>query len=324
MKVKDYLKWALKIPQLNIIQREDCAAQLKLASGEVQNIPLAIAQAVPECCPHCKHGKFWRSGMASGLQRWLCLDCDRTFNALTGTPLARLRKKEKWLDNAKSMIAGESVRKTAAKCGVHYNTIFRWRHCFLLNQQQAQCKNLSGIAESDETYFYRSRKGEKNLEREPRKRGGDRVGPGLSKELVPVVSLRDRSGYGADRVAPEHLGNHARELYQHLKRDTLLITDGSTELCAAAKSRGESAHLALPGKESRGLEGSPYHLQTVNGFHARLKNWMRRFHGVATKYLSNYVGWHRHLAERTHQDDPNLFIKLSFRPLSVTPKLTMI
>ncbi len=72
MKVKDYLKWALKIPQLNIIQLEKCAAQLKLASGEVQNIPLAIAQVVPECCPNCK---FWRCGMTSGLQRWLCLDC---------------------------------------------------------------------------------------------------------------------------------------------------------------------------------------------------------------------------------------------------------
>ena len=25
----------------------------------------------------------------------------------------------------------------------------------------------------------------------------------------------------------------------------------------------------------------------------KLKNWMMRFHGVATKYLNNYLGWRR-------------------------------
>lgn len=28
----------------------------------------------------------------------------------------------------------------------------------------------------------------------------------------------------------------------------------------------------------------------VNACHSRLKNWMARFHGVATKYLVNYRG----------------------------------
>ncbi len=32
----------------------------------------------------------------------------------------------------------------------------------------------------------------------------------------------------------------------------------------------------------------------------RLKNWMARFHGVATKYLANYLGWRRML-ERYRQ-----------------------
>jgi hypothetical protein len=27
----------------------------------------------------------------------------------------------------------------------------------------------------------------------------------------------------------------------------------------------------------------------------RLRSWMRRFHGVATKYLTNYLAWHRFL-----------------------------
>ena len=38
-----------------------------------------------------------------------------------------------------------------------------------------------------------------------------------------------------------------------------------------------------------------YHIQNVNRYHTRLKKWMNRFQGVATKYLDNYLFWHRFL-----------------------------
>ncbi len=40
-----------------------------------------------------------------------------------------------------------------------------------------------------------------------------------------------------------------------------------------------------------------FHIQYVNAYDSRLKGWMRRFHGVATQYLENYLGWRR-LIER--------------------------
>ncbi len=33
-----------------------------------------------------------------------------------------------------------------------------------------------------------------------------------------------------------------------------------------------------------------FHIQNVNAYHSRLKTWMRRFNGVATKYLPSYLG----------------------------------
>lgn len=39
--------------------------------------------------------------------------------------------------------------------------------------------------------------------------------------------------------------------------------------------------------------GKVYHVQNVNAYDSRLKTWMRRFHGVATHYLANYLGWRR-------------------------------
>lgn len=154
-----------EIPNLTRKQREKCLSEFNVSGFLADNfdIPEVIVEAKPDCCPHCKHDSFWKWGHASGLQRWRCKQCSKTFNALTNTPLSRLRKKEKWIDNAKSMIAGESVRKTADNCGVHYNTTFRWRHRFLEWQQRAQCKDLSGIAESDSTFFRYSEKGKKTF-----------------------------------------------------------------------------------------------------------------------------------------------------------------
>lgn len=36
-----------------------------------------------------------------------------------------------------------------------------------------------------------------------------------------------------------------------------------------------------------------FHIQNVNAYHSRLKGWIERFHGVATKYLDHYLGWFR-------------------------------
>lgn len=38
-----------------------------------------------------------------------------------------------------------------------------------------------------------------------------------------------------------------------------------------------------------------YHIQHVNASHSRLKRWMDRFQGVATKYMDNYMFWFRFL-----------------------------
>ena len=36
---------------------------------------------------------------------------------------------------------------------------------------------------------------------------------------------------------------------------------------------------------------SIYHIQHINAYHSRLKEFMIGFHGVATKYLANYMYW---------------------------------
>jgi hypothetical protein len=49
-----------------------------------------------------------------------------------------------------------------------------------------------------------------------------------------------------------------------------------------------------------------YHIQNVNAYDSRLKGWMHRFHGVATKYLENYLGWRRWLERWGNANTPQM------------------
>ena len=44
--------------------------------------------AAAPACGHCGASDFKPWGSASGLKRYMCKACERTFNALTGMPLA--------------------------------------------------------------------------------------------------------------------------------------------------------------------------------------------------------------------------------------------
>jgi hypothetical protein len=39
----------------------------------------------------------------------------------------------------------------------------------------------------------------------------------------------------------------------------------------------------------------PWHINNGNGYHSRLKGWLRRLYGVASSYLRRYLGWFRAL-----------------------------
>jgi len=51
-----------------------------------------------------------------------------------------------------------------------------------------------------------------------------------------------------------------------------------------------------------------FHIQNVNNFHSRLKGWVRKFNGVATKYLQNYLAWFTYLDSIQFKTD-DVFIK---------------
>ena len=247
-------------------------------------------------CPHCHNRDVVRWGQASDLPRYRCKACSRTFNALTKTPLANLRMKDKWATQTEALIEGVSTAKAARRCGVHYTTAFRWRHRFLAALSGDKPKALAGIVEGDETFILESFKGKRSgMLRKPRKRGGKSAKRGLSAEQIPVIVARDRQGATTDAVLPKlNRVSIAAALDGVVTPANEFCCDGGTAIVAFARRAGIAAHiLPVPGKPKP--NAPDFHLNSVNAYHGRLKEWLRRFHGVATKNLSNYLGWRRTL-----------------------------
>ncbi|QOL48402.1 IS1595 family transposase [Massilia litorea] len=254
----------------------------------------AIEQAAaPQlACPGCGSNRFHKHGRANGLQRFRCRACGRTCNALTGTPLARLRHKGRWLDYLGGMLDSHSIRRSAAQLGVAGATSFRWRHRFLALTQNDRPQRLAGIAEADEMYVLESHKGSRSLDRPPRKRGGKATKRGISKEQMCILVARDRTGQTLDWVPGKGPVTQA-QLHQHLKvrlePDVLLVTDAHAAYRHFAREAGIT-HEAVNLQAGIRVRGA-IHVQNVNAYHSRLRGWLQPFRGVASRYLGNYLGW---------------------------------
>ena len=250
-------------------------------------------------CPRCGCARVHRCGQASGLQPFRCLGCGRSYNALTGTPLARLRKKEHWLAYLQCVLESRTVREAARVVGVHRTTSFRWRHRFVPGAMRDRPVILSAIVEADETYRLESQKGSRNMTRKPRKRGGVAKKRGISGELDCLLVARDRNGQTLDF----HTGRGqmtAAQLHACLKPvlpvDVLLISDSALSYRHFAKEAG-IMHETVSTKKGGRARGA-IHIQNVNACHSRFKRWLVGFRGVASRYLINYSGWQRVLDAR--------------------------
>ena len=257
-------------------------------------------------CGHCQSENVRRHGYQHQRQRYLCKNCGRTFNALTGTPFANVKLTCVLDQYLECMTTSMTLRPTARQCGISLDTAFHLRHRVMQLLQEDQAELLQGIVELDEAFFRLSHKGSRNLDQPPRKRGGirqrpgkpgERKRPGFKVKQVPVVVTCDRESHLVSNV----LSNMQwRGIEDCLKGR---IPPG-TPLCADALSQhdrvADELGLVLKSLVTRlgqTVREGVFHLQHVNGHHSELKSWINEhFKGVATKYLYRYLGWRRALS----------------------------
>ena len=309
MDTQTFRHFLAQIAQLTRQQRQRLLSIIT-ALPENKPAPDAFLPEQPSC-PHCHAANTqlrpW--GFSRGLQRYRCRTCQRTCTTLTATPLAHLHMPERWPTYAQALIDGLSVRAAAKRCGISKNTAFQWRHRFLQQMAAHRAEREEGIVEADETFFLESFKGQRKLPRPARQRGGVGQTRGTGGDQIPVLVVRDRAGHTADFKLDKLDARHVLAVLAPLvDADAVLCTDGAAVYAVFARAT-QITHEIIKAQHGQRVKAGAFHIQNVNAYHGRLKEWLRRFHGVATRYLEHYLGWRRMLERYGHSVSPNLCLQ---------------
>lgn len=286
MKTFDFNKLKQTISELSPRQKNDL--EKHLLNPESQPEVLKLLEKSLSGCPHCQHNYSYKWGTSKGRQRYRCKSCSKTYNALTGSQLSGLHKPERWEQYCQTMVDSKTLRVAAKECDINLTTAFMWRHKFLKLADLLMSKQLEGIVEIDETWFKYSEKGSRHLTAEkPRKRGSDKA-----SKVKAVIGI-DRSGHVVDQVVVSFtLSQLKADFLPKLADDLVLCTDGHINYEYLAKQE-KINHVVLNQSLGERVKDKVFHIQTVNAYHMRLKRWLKRFYGVATKNLHKYIGWFR-------------------------------
>ncbi|UCU95231.1 IS1595 family transposase [Hydrogenophaga taeniospiralis] len=295
MKTAQFKALLASLEGLTPSQRRRLADSLTGKAGQAAG-PTPLDAILSPRCPDCQSSQVVRNGMHAGQQRYLCKACPRTFNAVSGSPLSRLRDKDRFEAYADCMRQGLSVRDAAAKVGLSVDRAFRWRHRFLQSVVPHQPKGVAGMLEVDETYFRESQKGSRKLTRPARYSGGRAKGAGRKAgDWVPVLVGRVRGQpYTVDKVLVKLNGVEVTAALKDAVKpgETIVCTDGHSAFLRLQASLGVETKYFVA--SYHGHTNKTFHVQTANNYHEQLKTWIQRgLRGVATKYLPNYLAWHR-------------------------------
>ena len=233
-------------------------------------------------CPYCGKEHVRRNGHRhDGTQRYLCLDCKKTFGITTNSIIFGSHKQlSVWQKYFSCMMNKRTLRRTAELCGISLNTAFVWRHKILgALKNMADEVILDGIVEADETFLGISYSGNHTkshlfvMPRRSRVRGGSIQKRGLSKEQVCIVTAVNREGKAIARVANIgklrniDLGN---VLNDRIAPGSYLCTDGLSAYRSFATNNGLNHIPIKGGKAKRGI----YHIQNINQYHGQLKKFI--------------------------------------------------
>ncbi len=281
-------------------------------------------------CPFCGGTHLVKNGKRKdGTQKYICRDCGRNPLITSNSILCGTHKElSVWMQFINCELNDESLKQTAEKCGVHINTILKWRHkLHKAVSNEKKDTQLTGIVEIDETYPAVSYKGNhsKNKEftmpRAPHSRGSQVSKRGLSGELLCIPCAIDDSGNVVGRSVKCGAVSYAalQALYgkDKIANETIIVTDSCNAYTQLAVDCNSQLVQIASGSHSNG----EYNIQKVNSFHSSFISLINRKHrGVSSKHVNGYLAWCAFKFKAIYAKVKNNVVRILGSPFSVTAK----
>jgi len=236
-------------------------------------------------CPRCRGESVIRYGSYRVFQRYLCKDCDRTFNDQTGTIFEHssvaLRK---WFLAVYTYIRfNTSLRQLDVEIDVSYKTIYRRVQRFL-RALDAPRLQLEGPIEIDEFYV---KAGERD--QPSRSRGLSTRGRGTyAEDKLPVFVLADR-GSGERYVIPAKAATESRIrlLLADRQQESLTVyTDGFRAYEPLEEDDAFTREYVVHG-DGEYVDGD-VHVNTCESHASLARRWLSPHRGVSKDRLTPY------------------------------------
>lgn len=278
-------------------------SELGLFSGEIREAAMSHSHGI--ACPDCKGVRVVRYGRRKGVQRYRCNECRRHFSDLTGTVLEGIHLRGKFFQFYICMLRGFSVREAARRIGISKNTSFAWRHRVIsrLEILDATTK-LSGIVEIAQRPMPISYKGSRPPERDPEivYTSAPRYKLGFHGRFRPeregyLLIAVDRSGRVRAEVIAKQIGRTFKDAMEKVLLPDAYVCATREPGCWPTAREYPKPICWVWGSRARGCardidaNGPLYHTDHARAIGLAFRNWMRRFCGVATKYVLRYAAW---------------------------------
>jgi len=240
-------------------------------------------------CPRCRGESVIRYGSYRVFQRYLCKDCDRTFNDQTGTVFEHsavaLRK---WFLAVYTYIRfNTSLRQLDVEIDVSYKTIYRRVQRFL-RALDAPRLQLEGPVEIDEFYVKAGFKG-RERDQPSRSRGlSTRGRETYAEDKLPVFVLGDR-GSGERYVIPAKAATESRIrlLLADRQQESLTIyTDGFRAYEPLEEDDTFTREYVVHG-DGEYVDGD-VHVNTCESHASLARRWLSPHRGVSKDRLTPY------------------------------------
>jgi transposase-like protein len=289
------------------------ADELRRAIEELQAMvvrALAGPDEEPTACPRCGCTVFVRDGfdkkyscgrLVEKLQRYECRGCGRSFTRRTDSLLS-LSKLDvgTWTKFVELECRQAPLKECKEKLQVTAPTVhyMRMRMCDVMGRltPAAGCGEGDSV-QVDGTYLNESPEGMgrrgAQMPREAHENGNGVHSRGISNEKVCVLVGVDGSGRQFAEVCDRGRPSDQRILEcldGKVGPGCAVSTDDHKAYARVLPQLGVTNHLVFPTDGSNGNG-----LYAVNAAHARLKDFLRGFHGVSTKYLDLYCKWNNFL-----------------------------
>lgn len=249
-------------------------------------------------CPRCGHRRIHRWGRFKSRfgsrRRYRCLHCGRTFSDLTGTPLAYLKRLDLWRRFCQIALGPLTIRGVADRLGIHRTTSFRWRHLLLHRLRQTEVVRLRDRVSLEIDWLPFSEKGSRRLQRPPRRLRFEGVFSFETRVEWIIVACDHGRGSFATTVGsrrPRHRLIRAA-LEPALEAPTALVCSRNRLIpfTPVATAFDVPLELEYPANREARRDQEP---ERGRVYMARVRRWLKRFHGVATRYLDHYLLWFR-------------------------------